>query len=78
MRSNQSSNEDLEANYGPLAPYIEHKQGDHITAEDLNSSGVIIWVQAIFESIGVKYVIAPDVPIGFVDFVVPGDVITVS
>jgi hypothetical protein len=75
------SNENLVATYGPSAPYSEHKRGDHITyttAEGLPGAGVIIWVQAPFESIGIKYVAAPDVPIGFVDFVVPGDVITVS
>ena len=75
------SNEDLEATYGPLAPYSEHKRSDYITytsAEGLRSSGVIVWVQAPFQDIGVKYVVAPDVPTGFVDFVVPGDVITVT
>ena len=50
----------------------------YTTAKGLRSSGVIVWIQAPFESIGVKYVAAPDVPIGFVDFVVHGDVITVS
>lgn len=75
------SNEDLEATYGPLAPYSEHKRGDHITyttAEGLNSSGVIVWVQAPFESIGVRYVVAPEVPTGFVDFIVPGDIIAAT
>lgn len=78
-KSMVESNEDLEATYGPAAPYSEHKRGDHIiytTAEGLRSSGVIIWVQAAFESIPIKYVVAPDVPTDFVDFALPGDVIT--
>ena len=75
------SNEQLEATYGPLAPYSEHKRGDHITyttAEGQRGSGMIIWVQAPFQDIGVKYVVAPDVTTGFVDFIVPGDVIAVN
>jgi hypothetical protein len=70
--------EDLAATYGPAASFSEHKRGDHIiytTAEGYTGSGVIVWVQAPFESIGVKYVVAPDEPTGFVDFVMPGDVI---
>lgn len=77
----KQSNEDLEEVYGPLAPYSEHKRGDHITyttAEGLRSSGVIIWVQAPFQNIGVKYAVAPDEPTAFIDFVVPGDVIAVT
>jgi hypothetical protein len=56
--------EDLEATYGPAAPFSEHKRGDIITyttAEGLQSSGTIIWVQARFENISIKYVVAPDV-----------------
>jgi hypothetical protein len=73
------SNEQLEATYGPLAPYSEHTRGEHIhytSAEGERSSGTIIWVQAHFQSIGVRYVVAPDEPTGFLDFVVPGDMIT--
>lgn len=72
------NDQELETVYGPAAPFSEHKRGDHIiySAEGLRSSGVIIWVQAPFENIGVRYVVAPDVPTGFVDFVVPGDVVT--
>ncbi len=70
--------ENLEALYGTLAPYSEHKQGDHITyttAEGTRGSGVIIWVQAPFQDIGIKYVVAPDTPGEFLDFVLPSDII---
>lgn len=59
------SDKNLEASYGPLAPYSEHKRSirEAITSLiRLLGAGVIIWVQAPFESIGVKYVVAPDVP----------------
>jgi hypothetical protein len=72
------SNKDLEATYGPAAPYSEHKRGEHITyttADGTRGSGVIIWVQAPFQDIGIKYVVAPDEPTGFVDFVLPSDII---
>ena len=72
--------EDLEATYGPSAPYSEHKRGDHITfttAEGLRSSGTIVWVQAAFQDIPMKYVIAPDDG-QFLDFALPSDVITVT
>jgi hypothetical protein len=72
------SNEDLEATYGPSAPFAEHKRGDHITfttAEGLPGAGVILWCQAPIGEIGLRYVVAPDEPTGFVDFVVPGDLI---
>jgi hypothetical protein len=71
---------ELEKTYGPLAPFSEHKRGDHITyisAEDLHGFGTIIWVQAPFENIGVKYIVAPDMPTGFVDFVMPADIISI-
>ena len=73
--------DDLRATYGKEAPFSEHKRGEHISytsAEGLCSSGVIVWVQAPFQSIGVRYVVAPDDPNGFVDFVVPGDVLQVE
>lgn len=50
--------EDLEKTYGPAAPFSEHQRGEHITyttAEGLRSSGTIIWVQAPFMDIGIKY-----------------------
>ncbi len=71
---------DLEKTYGPAAPYSEHKRGDHITyttAEGTQASGVIEWVQAPVENIGVKYIVILDEPSGFLDFVVPADVIAV-
>jgi hypothetical protein len=76
--------DDLRATYGKEAQFSEHKRGEHIhylTAEGLRSSGTIIWVQEWFQSIqsiGVKYVVAPDDPNGFLDFVIPGDVLQVE
>ncbi len=73
--------QELEAVYGKASQFSEHKRGDHIiytTAEGLRGSGTIEWVQAPFQDIGVKYVVAPDEPTGFLDFVMPGDVITVA
>lgn len=58
-------NEDLAATYGPAAPFAEHKCGDRITymtAEGLQSRGTITWVQAPFQLIGVRYIVAPDDP----------------
>ena len=73
--------DDLRATYGREAQFSEHKRGEHITytsTEGVRNSGVIVWVQASFQSIGVRYVVAPDEPNGFVDFVVPGDVLQVE
>ena len=72
---------DLRVTYGKEAQFSEHKRGEHITyttAEGLRSSGTIIWVQAATDAIGVKYVVAPDDPTGFLDFVVTGDVLQVD
>jgi hypothetical protein len=71
--------EDLEALYGPAAPFSEHERNDHITyttAEGLPGAGVIIWIRATFQDIPIKYIVAPDEPGSFLDFVMPGDVIT--
>lgn len=77
------SNEDLEAIYGPSAPFSEYKRGDHITyisAEGERKSGTILWVCAPSEigevKLGMRYLIAPDDPAAFVDVALPGDVIT--
>lgn len=77
------SNEDLEAIYGPAAPYSEHKRGDYITytsADGERKSGTILWVCAPTEigevKLGLRYLIAPDEPTAFVDVALPGDVIT--
>jgi hypothetical protein len=69
--------EQLEATYGPAAPYSEHKRGEHITytsAEGERRSGEIVWMQAATDAIPMKYVVAPDDG-SFLDFVLPGDVI---
>ena len=78
-----SSLENLESLYGPLAPYSEHKRGDHITytsAEGECKSGIILWVCAPTEigdvKLGIRYLIAPDDPTAFVDVALPGDVIS--
>ena len=75
--------EDLEATYGPAAPFSEHKRGDYITytsAEGECKSGTILWVCAPTEigevKLGLRYLIAPDDPTAFVDIALPGDVIT--
>jgi hypothetical protein len=70
--------EELAKTYGPSAPYSGHKRGDHITytsAEGLRSSGEIVWVQAATETIPLKYIVAPDTPGSFLDFVMPADII---
>ena len=72
------SDKDLEATYGPAAPYSEYHRNDHIryiSAEGKQLSGTIIWVQARFQDIPMKYVVAPDGE-GWLDFVLPADVIT--
>ncbi len=70
--------EELEAVYGPSAPFSEYHRNDHITyisAEGKQESGTIIWVQARFQDIPMKYIVAPDEPGAFLDFVLPGDII---
>lgn len=71
---------ELEKTYGPMAPYSEHKRGEHtryIDAEGQQRSGTIEWIQAATPDIQMKYVIAPDDG-GFLDFALPGDVIAVT
>jgi hypothetical protein len=65
--------------YGPAAPYSEHKRGDrvrYIDASGDEKSGVIEWVQAATPDIQMKYIIAPDEPGQFLDFALPGDILT--
>jgi hypothetical protein len=72
------SDKDLEKTYGPSAPYSEHKRGERINylrADGIPSSGVIEWIQAAYEDVPIKYIIAPDDG-GFLDFALPSDVIT--
>jgi hypothetical protein len=71
--------EDLEVLYGPASPFSEHRRGDHITyttAEGLPGAGTIIWCQARFADVSQKYIVAPDTPTGFIDYVMPSDIIT--
>jgi hypothetical protein len=70
--------ENLEELYGPAAPYSEHRRGDrvrYISAEGIEQTGVIEWVQARYENIPQKYIIAPDEPGSFLDFALPSDII---
>jgi hypothetical protein len=70
--------EDLEALYAYAAPHSDHKRGDHVNylrAEDLPSSGEIVWIQAAYQAIPIKYIIAPD-DNGFLDFALPSDILT--
>lgn len=55
----------------------------YLSAEGIQRSGTIIWVHApyritAYSGIGVRYVVTPDLPTGFVDNVWPGDVIAVT
>jgi hypothetical protein len=70
--------ENLEEVYGPAAPFSEHERGDHVKylrADGMASSGEIVWIQAAYEDVPIKYIIAPD-DNGFLDFALPSDVIT--
>ncbi len=73
--------QDVESTYGPAAPFSEHKRGEHITytsAEGLPGAGDIVWVCAAGmvgnQHMGVRYIVAPDPPTGFVDIVWPADI----
>jgi hypothetical protein len=69
--------EKLEATYGPAAPFSEHKRGEHIKylrADGKPSSGEIVWIQAAYQNVPIKYIIDPD-DNGFLDFALPSDVI---
>lgn len=70
--------EQLEATYGPAAPFSEHKRGEHLKylrADGMASEGEIVWIQAAYQDIPIKYIIAPD-DNGFLDFALPLDVLT--
>ncbi len=72
------NDQELAAVYGPAAPFSEHRRGDHvryISAEGQGKSGTIEWVQAPFENIGVKYIVAPDEEGQFLDLCSPGDIL---
>ena len=77
--------QDLEAVYGPMASHSEHKRGEHIVyiaAEGHQTSGTILWCCAPglvgAEYMGVRYIVAPDPPTGFIDVVWPADVLTTN
>jgi hypothetical protein len=69
---------ELEATYGPAAPFSEHTRGDHVryrSADGKERSGVIEWVQAATDAIPMKYVMVPDDG-GFLDFCLPADMLS--
>jgi len=45
-KQEQEHHQDLEALYGPLAPYSEHRPGDSITYEQegVRCTGTVLWV----------------------------------
>jgi hypothetical protein len=69
--------------YGPAAEFSEHKIGDMITYrqqhdwdnEPQTYTGEILWVAAATDERGICYIVAPDVPTGFIDHVYPGEVV---
>lgn len=68
---------ELEALYGPAAPFSEHKRGNrvkYLRADGKPSVGIIVWIQAAYQDIPVKYIIAPD-DNSFLDFALPSDVL---
>ncbi len=74
---------DLEAIYGPMASHSDHKRGDRIrylSAEGLHCEGEIIWCCAPGmvgnEFMGLRYIVAPDPPTGFIDVAFPSDILT--
>ncbi len=72
--------------YGPAAEFAEHKVGHHITYrqqhdwdnEPQTYTGEILWVKAATDDSPICYIVAPDVPHGFVDHVYPGEVVIQS
>ena len=75
--------DDLAALYGPPVPQSEHKRGDHLTystTKGILTSGTMIWCPApyritSYSSIGLRYVVAPDIDTGTMDIVWPDEVI---
>jgi hypothetical protein len=69
---------ELEQVYGPAAPHSEHKRSDrvkYLRADAKLSVGVIVWIQAAYQNIPIKYIIAPD-DNSFLDFALPSDILT--
>ncbi len=49
--------EQLEATYGPAAPFSEHKRGEHLKylrADGMASEGEIVWIQAAYQDIRIS------------------------
>jgi len=73
--------QDLEATYGPAAPYSEHKPGETIIyrIDGFTYRGEILWVCAAClvgeKKLPLRYVVAPALDTGFVEIVFPADVI---
>ena len=74
---------DFHEDYGPAAPYAEHAVGDIISYPDTETgqpcSGRVLWVQAPGmigdKHQGMRYVVEPSSPGGFVDIVEPSEVL---
>lgn len=75
--------QELEATYGPRAPFSEHKRGDRVRylgTDGNEASGEIIWVAApgmlAHQYMELRYIVAPDPPDdAFFAVVFPQDVI---
>ncbi len=70
--------EDLRTTYGPMASHSEHKRGDrvkYLRADGVPSEGVLVWIQAAYQDIPIKYIIAQD-DNSFLDFALPSDILT--
>jgi hypothetical protein len=75
-----TTEKELEATYGPAAPYSEHKRGQRIKyqADDFTYTGEILYVQAAARvgehDLPPRYVVAPADGV-FIDIVLPSDVL---
>jgi hypothetical protein len=75
-----TDDEEMQATYGPAAPFSEHRRGERIRyqIDRYTYTGEILWVCAAGEVAGrhlpLRYIVAPDVDTGFIDVVFPSDV----
>ncbi len=77
---------EVHPDYGPAAEFSEHRRGDHITyrqqkdwdTQPKEYTGEILWVCTATDELGIRYIVAPDVPTGFIDIVYPGEVVIQS
>lgn len=79
------TNHELEALYGPAAPYSDHKRGERVAYTDSETegrcTGTILWVCAPGQVIAggrhhpVRYIVLRDESPSFADTVYPGEII---